>query len=120
MERLRRSFLFVPGGNEKLLTKALGLNADCLCIDLEDSVPPDKKATAREAVTEAVRVSDFGKKEKIVRINSILTQYGRLDIQAVTRGRPDTLLLPKVTQARDISDHDTILMEEEKVAYMNI
>ena len=116
MERLRRSFFFVPGGNEKLLTKALGLDADCLCIDLEDSVPPDKKATAREAVVEALRVSDFGKKEKIVRINSIWTEYGRPDIQAVIRGRPDTLLLPKVNRDQDISDYDAILTEEEKKA----
>ena len=116
VERLRRSLFFVPGGNEKLLTKALGLDADCLCIDLEDSVAPDKKAAAREAVTEALRVSDFGKKEKIVRINSILTEYGRLDIQAVMRGRPDALLLPKVNQAQDISDNNAILTEEEKRA----
>ena len=116
METLRRSFFFVPGGNEKLLTKALGLDADCLCIDLEDSVAPDKKATAREAVTEALRVSDFGKKEKIVRINSILTEYGRLDIQTVMRGRPDALLLPKVNRAKDILENDAILTEEEKRA----
>jgi len=116
MERLRRSFFFVPGGNEKLLTKALRLDADCLCIDLEDSVAADKKATAREAVVEALRVSDFGKKEKIVRINSIWTEYGRPDIQAVIRGRPDTLLLPKVNRDQDISDYDAILTEEEKKA----
>ncbi|MCJ7704739.1 MAG: CoA ester lyase, partial [Desulfobacterales bacterium] len=116
MERLRRSFFFVPGGNERFLTKALGIDADCLCIDLEDSVAPDKKAAAREAVTEALRVSDFGRKEKIVRVNSILTKYGRLDIEGVIRGRPDTLLLPKVNRAQDILDYDAILTEEEKKA----
>jgi citrate lyase subunit beta/citryl-CoA lyase len=65
---------------------------------------------------EALRVSDFGKKEKIVRINSILTEYGRLDIQTVIRGRPDTLLLPKVNRAQDILDHDAILTQVEKKA----
>jgi len=51
MERLRRTMLFVPGGNERFLTKALGLNVDCLILDLEDSVGLDRKASAREAVT---------------------------------------------------------------------
>ena len=38
MERLRRTLLFIPGGNEKVLSKGLGLDVDGLILDLEDSV----------------------------------------------------------------------------------
>ena len=45
--RLRRSVHFVPGANEKMLTKSLGLAADSLVLDLEDAVTPDRKDEAR-------------------------------------------------------------------------
>ena len=37
---MRRSLHFVPGGNEKMMTKALTLPADGLILDLEDAVTP--------------------------------------------------------------------------------
>jgi len=114
MERLRRTMLFVPGGNEKVLAKALDLDVDSLILDLEDSVALGKKAVARQAVTEALKSRIFGRKEKVVRINSIKTEYGRPDIDGVVPGRPDTLLLPKVDQVQDIVDYDTCLTEAEK------
>jgi len=64
MERLRRTMLFVPGGNEKMLRKGLNLDVDSVIIDLEDSVAIEKKAFAREAVTESLIALDFGGKEK--------------------------------------------------------
>ncbi len=114
MVRLRRTMLFVPGGNDKLLTKGLGLDVDSLILDLEDSVALDKKASAREAVAEALRSADFGGKEKVVRINSLMTEYGKSDIAAVARGNPDALLLPKVNRPEDILDYDTLVNEAEK------
>jgi citrate lyase subunit beta/citryl-CoA lyase len=39
----RRSIHFVPGGQQKMLEKALTLPADGLILDLEDAVPPDRK-----------------------------------------------------------------------------
>ena len=95
MKRLRRTMLFVPGGNEKLLAKGLGLDVDSLILDLEDSVTPEKKTLARESVAEALTSVHFDRKEKVVRINSMNTEYGRADIDVVARGKPDALLLPK-------------------------
>jgi citrate lyase subunit beta/citryl-CoA lyase len=106
--------LFVPGGNDKLLTKGLGLDVDSLILDLEDSVTPDKKASAREAAVEALRSADFAGKEKVVRINSLMTEYGKSDIAAVAGGSPDALLLPKVNGSEDILDYDTLVNEAEK------
>jgi len=114
MERLRRTMLFVPGGNQRFLTRALGLPVDCLILDLEDSVSLDKKALAREAVTEALKTADFDRKEKVVRINPLETQYGKPDINVVTQGRPDMLLVPKVGRPEDVVGQDDLVTEAEK------
>ena len=47
---MRRSLHFVPGGNEKMIAKALTLPADGLILDLEDAVTPDRKAATRPIV----------------------------------------------------------------------
>ena len=48
--RLRRSLHFVPGANEKMMNKAISLRADALIFDLEDSITPEAKQAARDAV----------------------------------------------------------------------
>jgi citrate lyase subunit beta/citryl-CoA lyase len=106
--------LFVPGGNEKLLAKGLGLDVDSLILDLEDSVALDQKLRAREAVTEALKSADFSGKERVVRINALATEYGTSDIAAVIKGGPDTVLLPKVNRPQDIQDYDALIKEAEK------
>ena len=114
MERLRRTLLFIPGGNEKVLSKGLGLDVDGLILDLEDSVSPDKKETARQAVAEALLTAEFGRKEKVVRVNALSTDYGRDDLEQVLRGRPDSLLVPKVDRAEDIKAYDQRMAEIEE------
>jgi citrate lyase subunit beta/citryl-CoA lyase len=106
--------LFVPGGNERLLTKGVGLEVDSLILDLEDSVTPDNKVSAREAVAEALMRTDFGGKEKVVRVNSLTTEYGKHDVAAVTKGRPNTLLLPKVNRPDDVLSYEALVKEVEK------
>ena len=114
MDRLRRTMLFLPGGNERFLTKGLGLDVDSLILDLEDSVTPENKASAREAVAEALKQTDFGGKEKVVRVNALATEYGRQDITVVSRGSPDTLLLPKVDRPEDVVACDAWIAEAEE------
>jgi len=46
---LIQSLLFVPGNRPERFDRALATEADLVCIDLEDSVPPDQKTAAREA-----------------------------------------------------------------------
>lgn len=40
----RRSFLYIPGNEERKVSKATGLNADCVVLDCEDGVAVNKKA----------------------------------------------------------------------------
>ena len=44
MDMLLRSFMFVPAYNRKFIEKALGSDADAIILDMEDSVPQDKRS----------------------------------------------------------------------------
>ena len=45
---LKRSWMFVPGHRQKMIDKALGLQADAIMLDIEDGVAPNEKDTARK------------------------------------------------------------------------
>ena len=57
---MRRSLHFVPGGQEKMIAKALTLPADGLILDLEDAVPPPLKPATRPIVRRWLETLDFG------------------------------------------------------------
>src|SRR2546427_10871524 len=93
MGRRRRSLHFVPGGNERMLAKALTLPADGLILDLEDAVAPDRKAATRGVVSEGLGREDFGGLEDVVRVNPDTTGLGHGAIQENPPGRPDRYVL---------------------------
>ena len=97
----RRSLLFVPGSSSRMLEKARALNCDVVVLDLEDSVAPEAKEAAREAVCAAIK--SFGAREVAVRINALSTPWGQADVTALQSAAPDALLLPKVERAADIA-----------------
>ena len=51
---MRRSMLFVPGNNPKMMTSCGFFGADAIIFDLEDAVSPDEKDAARILVKYAV------------------------------------------------------------------
>jgi citrate lyase subunit beta/citryl-CoA lyase len=101
-QRPRRSVLYMPGSNTRALEKAKQLPADGIILDLEDSVAPDAKLTARDQVTRAVKDGGYGKRELIIRVNSLDTQWGLDDIAAAAAAGPDGILVPKVSGVTDI------------------
>jgi len=100
--RRRRSLHFVPGGNEKMIAKALTLEADGLILDLEDAVSPDRKAATRPIVRGWLERLDFGPRERWIRMNPAATGLGRADLEDTIAGRPDGYVVPKPRHARDI------------------
>lgn len=102
--RSRRSVHFVPGGNEKMMARALTLPADGLILDLEDAVPPDRKAATRPAVARWLRELDFGGRERWVRMNPLATGLGEEDLAETLPARPDGYVVPKPNHAGDIRD----------------
>ena len=67
MAALRRSLLFVPGGEPRKLERAREAGADTVIFDLEDAVAPPQKAEARRHVAAALRAGGFGVTEAAVR-----------------------------------------------------
>ena len=101
--RPRRSVLFMPASNERALEKARRLPADALILDLEDAVAPSAKIGARENTIRAVRGRHYGRREIIIRINGLETQWGSDDLEAVARVGADAILLPKIDSPQDLA-----------------
>jgi citrate lyase subunit beta/citryl-CoA lyase len=99
---MRRSLHFVPGGNERMVQKALTLPADGLILDLEDAVPPDRKVATRSIVRRWLESLDFGGRERWVRMNPIWGEHGEGDLEETIAGRPDGYVVPKPRRADDI------------------
>jgi citrate lyase subunit beta/citryl-CoA lyase len=96
----RRSRLYAPGNNPRLLVGIELHGADCVLLDLEDSVPPAEKAAARVLVKHLLGAIDFPN-EVWVRINP-LDLGGREDVAEVVRGRPHGVALPKAESGGDV------------------
>ncbi|MGI9293969.1 MAG: HpcH/HpaI aldolase/citrate lyase family protein [Pseudomonadales bacterium] len=97
----RRSVLYMPGSNQRALTKARELPADALIFDLEDAVAPAAKETARQQVCAALQ-GDYGSREVAVRINPLDNDWGKADAIALATLRPHAVVLPKVESAEQI------------------
>ena len=96
-----RSFLFVPGDDERKIAKALDSAADALILDLEDAVAPKRKAAAREVCTSVLRSAKTAKK-MFVRINGLDTPHALADLAAVVAGKPFGVMLPKSSCGNDV------------------
>ena len=90
-----RSLLFVPMTTERFLAKAHTRGADALILDLEDSVIPAQKATARAGLAAAVPRVAQGGADVVVRINRPL-ELAVPDIAASVMPGVSALMLPKV------------------------
>jgi citrate lyase subunit beta / citryl-CoA lyase len=113
LARPRRSVLYMPGSNAKALAKASTLPADALILDLEDSVAPDQKISARERVVQAARAGGFGGREVVIRVNGPHTPWGEDDLAAACAASPDAILLPKVDGPGAVMVAARILRETE-------
>lgn len=101
----RRSLLFVPGTSEKMINKALELQADSIILDLEDAVSMSEKSIARKLVKDNIYKFKEKNIEVIVRLNDITSELGVLDIEAIVEELPNAVIVPK-------ADEDAILTTE--------
>ncbi len=92
--RSRRALLYMPGDDWKKITKSLTLGVDSICMDMEDGAALNRKAEARATIARALRELDFGKSEKLARINNIGSGFEQQDIEAVLPYRPDGIVIP--------------------------
>jgi citrate lyase subunit beta / citryl-CoA lyase len=102
IEALRRSLHFVPGANDRMLSRALDTAADGLVLDLEDAVTPARKDDARRAVAEWLATVDFRGKQRTVRMNPLDTPWGLADIGTTMAHPPDAYVVPKVSTLAEL------------------
>jgi citrate lyase beta subunit len=94
--RARRAVLYMPGDDERKIRKAATLGADCVCLDMEDGVALSRKDEARALIPAMLAQLDFGRAERLVRINPFGTGMEADDIRAALAVRPDGVVIPKV------------------------
>ncbi len=82
--RLRRSVLSVPADNQRALAKACELAADAVIFDLEDSVLPDRKAAARDALVRHL-AGNRPQGETVIRVNAAGSGLARRHSAAACR-----------------------------------
>ncbi len=100
--RPRRALLFMPGDDAHKIGKAIALQPDAIIMDLEDGVALGRKAEARAVICAALADRDFGRSERLVRINPLSSPFAADDLEAILPARPDGLMLPKVESADEV------------------
>jgi citrate lyase subunit beta / citryl-CoA lyase len=104
-----RSLLYTPGDRGDRLAKALREGAaDIVCADLEDAVPPERKAVARQATAEAL--AGPAKALRAVRIQPWPSPGAEEDLAQVLPSRPDIIVVPKVESPGDVATLDARLV----------
>jgi len=98
-----RSALYMPGINQKAMDKALNLDCDAVVLDLEDAVEVSKKEDSRQLVIRQIENNDYGPRVVVVRVNDLGTKWGEQDVAAVANLPIQAILVPKVSEIRDIS-----------------
>jgi len=107
--RPRRSVIYMPSSNARALEKAKSLPADGVIFDLEDAVAPDAKIEARTAAVNAAQSGAYGKREVLIRVNSLDAPWGPDDIAAAASSGADGVVLPKVNCPGDVQRADKML-----------
>ncbi|MEM6464450.1 MAG: CoA ester lyase [Pseudomonadota bacterium] len=115
-----RSWLFVPGDSERKLEKSLSTDADCLIIDLEDSVSASQKTGAREKTRSYLQAARSAGDDKrpmlVVRVNPLTSGIVDEDLAAVIGARPDGVLLPKSESGADVQQLSMMIAVHEAEA----
>jgi len=95
-----RSWLFVPADSEKKIAKALDSEADAIIFDLEDSVVPRQKATARDMLKQLPRRSNGP--EWWVRVNPLGSEFHKDDLTLIGSAYVHGIVLPKAESGADV------------------
>jgi citrate lyase subunit beta / citryl-CoA lyase len=106
-----RTVISVPGNKPSWFDKAVAAGADCLCLDLEDSVPPAEKADARAVIREAIgRISSEQPRVGLfVRPNALDTGETGDDLEAVIVPGLTGVFAPKVGSPIDVYKYDALV-----------
>jgi citrate lyase beta subunit len=111
---VRRALLFMPGDDRRKIEKGAALGVDSVIMDLEDGVALNHKPAARETIRAALQEVDFGKTERLVRVNPANSPFHLDDLEATIDGQPDGYVLPKTDSADTVRAVDARLSAAER------
>ena len=111
---VRRSDLYLPANNERMMAKATLRGADVITLDLEDSVPPAEKAAARELAKKYIPTLRQHGAEAWVRVNAWDTDLTLADLDAIVMEGLDGITLPKCSGLADVRRLDDEITKREK------
>lgn len=112
---MNRTLIFVPGNSERFINSAKKLNADIVCLDLEDSVPYHEKSSARQMIREAINQTEGFKNTSslYVRTNSYESEHLFADLTAVIHNGINGVVIPKVNDDREIIEISSFISRLE-------
>jgi citrate lyase subunit beta / citryl-CoA lyase len=108
-----RSILYVPGNVPKFIDKAHERGADCILVDLEDSVTVAEKPTARAMLPETMKKVVRGGADVAVRINRPM-RLAIPDIEAAVRPGLAALFITKTEGVQHLRLLDEAVSEMER------
>jgi citrate lyase beta subunit len=97
---MRPAWLFAPANAARKEQGALASDADVVVLDLEDAVPPAKKAEARAALASLAVLPRRG--ALLVRVNAAGTPLCLRDLEAAVQAGVDGVMLPKAETAAEV------------------
>lgn len=100
--KLRRSWLLTLTTDDHKVAKAAESAADVLILDLTDSVVPERKAEARERLVKWLTTGYFGDRQVVVKPNSLWTEWGRADLEAVVKLPMAAIYYPDARSADEV------------------
>ncbi|MDA8408184.1 MAG: CoA ester lyase [Deltaproteobacteria bacterium] len=110
--KILRSVLVVPVNVPRFVEKACLRGADAIVLDMEDSVPADRKKQARDDLAEAISIAGRGSAQLMVRINND-PDLIEADIESAICKRLDALFIPKVESSDQLVKLDYLTREIE-------
>ena len=107
---VRRSKLYIPVNREKFVAKSWTRNADCIILDLEDSIAPGDKASSRKLVKDAITIVNKGGADVFVRINR---EFEEEDLDAIVVTGLTGVMIPKSETPEEINRIDQLVSQLE-------
>ena len=108
-----RSMLYVPASSQRFIAKAHERGADAIILDLEDSVAPGEKLSARTGLRESVPAVSRNGAKVFVRVNSNKDMI-LADAEAACRAGAFGLFVPKANDPGELRRLDRHLAKIEK------
>ncbi len=108
-----RSILYVPGNVPKFIDKAHERGADCVLVDLEDSVQPAQKPEARAMLPETLKKVAAHGADVAVRINRPM-RLAMPDLEAAVRPGLSALFVTKTEGVQHLALLDEAVSELER------